>query len=102
MTFWRMIDETQQPAREETEVRASGVAEPLVVQRPIRRHRLLAPRREPSEDQAMTDTELIDFLADPRQNIANVTLPEDIVRANIHSLRDALKEAARRWRESHD
>jgi hypothetical protein len=36
----------------------------------------------------MTDTELIDFLADPHQN--------------IHSLRDALKEAARRWRESHD
>jgi hypothetical protein len=50
----------------------------------------------------MNDTELIDFLADPRQNIANVTLPEDIVHANIHSLRDALKEAARRWRESHD
>lgn len=50
----------------------------------------------------MTDTELIDFLADPRQNIANVALPEDIVHANIHSLRDAIEEAARRWRESHD
>lgn len=50
----------------------------------------------------MTDTELIDFLEDRRQNIANVTLPEDIVHANIHSLRDALKEAARRWRESHE
>ena len=50
----------------------------------------------------MTDTELIDFLADPRQNIANVLLPDDIVHDNTHSLRDPLKEAARRWRESHD
>ena len=45
----------------------------------------------------MSDTELIDFLADPRQQIANVTLPEDIVIANVHSLRDAIRAAKDRW-----
>ena len=40
-----------------------------------------------------TDTELMDFLADPKQSIANVTLPGHIVLRNVHSLRDAIADA---------
>jgi hypothetical protein len=40
-----------------------------------------------------TDTELVDFLADPAQSIANVTLPSHIVERNVHSLRDAIADA---------
>ena len=40
-----------------------------------------------------TDTELMDFLADPAQSVANVTLPRHIVERNVHSLRDAIAQA---------
>jgi hypothetical protein len=40
-----------------------------------------------------TDTELMDFLADPAQSVANVELPRHIVERNIHSLRDAIADA---------
>ena len=40
-----------------------------------------------------TDTEILDFLADPAQSVANVTLPRHIVERNIHSLRDAIIDA---------
>jgi hypothetical protein len=46
------------------------------------------------------DPALLDFLADPAQNIAQVLLPADIVERNAHSLRDAIREAMRRHAES--
>jgi hypothetical protein len=46
------------------------------------------------------DTQLLDFLADPAQNIAQVLLPADIVERNVHSLRDAIREAMRLHSES--
>ena len=46
--------------------------------------------------QLRRDRELIDFLADQSQRIANVTLPRDIVEQNVHSLRDALGTAMAR------
>jgi hypothetical protein len=46
------------------------------------------------------DTELLDFLADPGQNIAQVLLPTDIVERNAHSLRDAIREAMAMHAES--
>jgi hypothetical protein len=58
MTFWMMIDETQQPAREETEVRAGGVVRQThfhpgpvgAINLRSGCHRPLAPRREPAEE----------------------------------------------------
>lgn len=47
--------------------------------------------------QLRRDRELIDFLADQSQRIANVTLPRDIVEQNVHSLRDALGTAMARY-----
>ena len=44
-----------------------------------------------------TDTELLDFLADPSQDIANVQLPRHIVERNVHSLRDAIADALAEW-----
>lgn len=44
-----------------------------------------------------TDTELMDFLADPAQSVANVTLPRHIVERNVHSLRDAIAQAKVEW-----
>jgi hypothetical protein len=46
------------------------------------------------------DTALLDFLADPGQNIAQVLLPTDIVERNAHSLRDAIREAMAMHAES--
>lgn len=40
-----------------------------------------------------TDTELMDFLADPAQSVANVELPRHIVERNVHGLRDAIAQA---------
>ena len=40
-----------------------------------------------------TDTEILDFLADPAQSVANVTLPRHIVERNVHSLRAAIAAA---------
>lgn len=47
-----------------------------------------------------TDTELMDFLADQAQSVANVTLPRHIVERNVHSLRDAIAEAMAEWKAS--
>lgn len=44
------------------------------------------------------DTEMMDFLADPAQSVANVTLPRHIVERNVHSLRDAIAEAMAEWK----
>lgn len=47
-----------------------------------------------------TDTELMDFLADPKQTIASVMLPESIVVRNVDSLRAAIAEAMEQWKLS--
>jgi hypothetical protein len=39
------------------------------------------------------DKARIDWLADPAQNIGNITLPRDIVERNLHSMRAAIDEA---------
>ena len=39
------------------------------------------------------DKERLDFLVDPAQSIANITLPYEIVMQNLHSLRDAIDAA---------
>ena len=49
-----------------------------------------------------TDTELLDFLADPAQGIANVTMPRHIVERNVHSLRDAITDAMNEWESEHE
>lgn len=49
-----------------------------------------------------TDTEMMDFLADPRQSIANVTLPRHIVERNVHSLRDAIADTMAKWQADQD
>jgi len=41
----------------------------------------------------ITDTDRINFLADINQQIANVSLPTEIVERNLTSLRDAIDEA---------
>ena len=41
----------------------------------------------------ITDTERLDWLADPANEIGNVLLPRDIAERNIHSLRDAIDAA---------
>ena len=46
------------------------------------------------------DTRLMDFLADPSQDIANVHLPRHIVERNVHSLRDAIADAMAQHRLS--
>jgi hypothetical protein len=46
------------------------------------------------------DTQLLDFLADPAQHVAQVLLPTDIVERNAHSLRDAIREAMAMHAES--
>ena len=47
-----------------------------------------------------TDSELLDFLADPSQDIANVELPRHIVERNVHSLRDAIADTMAEWKAS--
>ena len=42
-----------------------------------------------------TDAELLDFLADPSQNIANVVLPIECLLRHPESLREAIAEAMR-------
>ena len=39
------------------------------------------------------DKARIDWLADPAQNIGDLTLPRDIVERNLHSMRAAIDEA---------
>lgn len=46
------------------------------------------------------DTRLMDFLADPSQDIANVQLPRHIVERNVHSLRDAIADTMAEWKAS--
>ena len=46
------------------------------------------------------DTRLMDFLADPSQDIANVQLPRHIVERNVHSLRDAIADTIAEWKAS--
>lgn len=45
--------------------------------------------------QRPTDTELLDFLADKNQNIANVQLPRECIYRHLDSLRDAIWDAMR-------
>lgn len=44
-----------------------------------------------------SDTALIDFLANKDQGIANVVLPRHIIERNVHSMRDAIKDAKAEW-----
>ena len=43
--------------------------------------------------EARDDTRRIDWLADANNNIGIVQLPTEIVRRNLHSLRDAIDDA---------
>lgn len=40
-----------------------------------------------------TDKERLDFIADPAQLVANITLPTHCVKENPHSIRDAIDTA---------
>jgi Lar family restriction alleviation protein len=53
-----------------------------------------------SAPEVTDDTQLMDFLANPAQSVANVTLPRHIAERNIHSLRDAIADAMAEWEES--
>lgn len=44
-----------------------------------------------------SDAALIDFLANKDQSIANVMLPAHIIERNLHSMRDAIKDAKAEW-----
>lgn len=51
------------------------------------------------EGDVITDTDRVDWLADPDNTIGNIQLPRDVVLGNVASLRDAIDEAMSMDRE---
>ncbi|ANN70883.1 hypothetical protein BAU08_05645 [Bordetella bronchialis] len=62
--------------------------------------RLNAPAQDAERErqQGGGDAELLDFLADPDQNIAQVVLPIECVTQNMDSMRMAIRAAMGIWR----